>query len=156
MTYRQALPMECDRGMTGAEPSRGDGTVTDKGSAVSVPRLSWAQTGPAVPSGRRNDGADRAYHMTRQSTGVVRQPMQSLTPERSDSDRTNVWLPGNTTHDGANGQVSRHMTDGGNIDLNLIVYESENATDVMASITGALAEKIKRLGAEIFSPLDAA
>ena len=73
-----------------------------------------------------------------------------------------------TTHDGGNGHVSRHMTDG-NIDLALMQYESENAKEATLSGSGPCihhwgaevddvrlaAEKIKQFGGEIFSPLDA-
>ena len=73
-----------------------------------------------------------------------------------------------TTHDGGNGHVSRHMTDG-NIDLALMQYESENAKEATLSGAGPCihhwgaevddvrlaAEKIKQFGGEIFSPLDA-
>ena len=73
-----------------------------------------------------------------------------------------------TTHDGGNGHVSRHLTDGA-IDLALMVYESEGAKEAMLSGPGPCihhwgaqvddinkaAETIKRLGGEILSPLDA-
>ncbi len=73
-----------------------------------------------------------------------------------------------TTHDGGNGHVSRHLTDG-TIDLALVVYESENAKEATLSGPGpcihhsgaevddikVAAEKIKKLGGEIFSPLNA-
>ena len=66
------------------------------------------------------------------------------------------------------GHVSRHMTDGV-IDLALMVYDSEDAPDAQLSGTGpcihhwgaevddikSAAEKIKELGGEIMSPLDA-
>ena len=74
-----------------------------------------------------------------------------------------------TTHRGKDsGHVSRHMTDG-TIDLALIVYDSESAEDAMLSGSGpcihhwgaevddiaAAAQKIKELGGEVMSPLDA-
>lgn len=37
-----------------------------------------------------------------------------------------------TTHDGGNGHVSRHLTDG-TIDVALVVYESENAKEATLS-----------------------
>jgi lactoylglutathione lyase len=66
------------------------------------------------------------------------------------------------------GHVSRHMTDG-NIDLALMVYESENSPEAQLSGTGpcihhwgaevddikAAAAKIKELGGDVMSPLDA-
>ena len=72
-----------------------------------------------------------------------------------------------TTHDGGKGHVSRHLTDG-NIDLALMVYESENAPEATLSGPGpcihhwgaevddvkVAAEKIKQLGGEIYDPLD--
>jgi lactoylglutathione lyase len=76
------------------------------------------------------------------------------------------------THRGAPknepGHVSRHMTDGV-IDLALMVYDSEDAPEAQLSGTGpcihhwgaevddikVAAEKIKELGGEIMSPLDA-
>jgi len=60
-----------------------------------------------------------------------------------------------TTHDGGNGHVSRHMTDG-TIDLALsgpgpcIHHWGAEVDDIKVA-----AEKIRQLGGEIFSPLDA-
>ena len=73
-----------------------------------------------------------------------------------------------THRSGNGGHVSRHMTDG-TIDLALMVYESENAKEATLSGPGpcihhwgaevddikVAAEKIRQLGGEIFSPLDA-
>jgi len=73
------------------------------------------------------------------------------------------------THRGKNREhVSRHLTDGA-IDLALIVYDSEDAEDAQLSGPGpcihhwgaevddiaVAAEKIRRLGGEVMSPLDA-
>ena len=74
-----------------------------------------------------------------------------------------------TTHRGkGSGHVSRHMTDGA-IDLALMVYDSEDAPEAQLSGVGpcihhwgaevdditAAADKIKELGGEVMSPLDA-
>lgn len=74
-----------------------------------------------------------------------------------------------TTHRGkGSAHVSRHLTDG-NIDLALLVYDSEDAEDAMLSGAGpcihhwgaevddipAAAERIRALGGEVMSPLDA-
>jgi lactoylglutathione lyase len=74
-----------------------------------------------------------------------------------------------TTHRGKGREhVSRHLTDG-TIDLALIVYDSEAAEDAMLSGPGpcihhwgaevdditVAAERIRALGGEVMSPLDA-
>ena len=74
-----------------------------------------------------------------------------------------------TTHRGkGSGHVSRHMTDG-SIDLALMVYDNDEAQDAMLSGPGpcihhwgaevddikVAAEKIKKMGGEVMSPLDA-
>jgi lactoylglutathione lyase len=74
-----------------------------------------------------------------------------------------------TTHRGKDSQhVSCHLTDGA-IDLALLRYDSEDAPDAVLSGTGpcihhwgaevddipAAAERIRQLGGEVMSPLDA-
>ena len=74
-----------------------------------------------------------------------------------------------TTHRGKNSEhVSRHLTDG-SIDLALMVYDSEDAPEAQLSGLGPCihhwgaevddiklaAQKIKDLGGEVMSPLDA-
>jgi len=74
-----------------------------------------------------------------------------------------------TTHRGNNSKhVSRHLTDG-TIDVALIVYDNDDAPDALLSGPGpcihhwgaevddiaAAAEKIRQLGGEVMSPLDA-